>query len=195
MSDKEAEFSLLLRRTQEGDDAAKEELFTALASELHAAAAALMRRERIDHTLQPSALLNEALMRLLSDDVLQRASDRRYLFASANKAMQRILVDHARSKKALKRGDNRARSPLDLVIETLETRDKTSIVELTEALELLRERSPRQAEVVELRFFSGLRMDEIAVLMDLSEATVKREWTLARTKLFRLLGGIGQDAE
>ena len=186
---------MLLRRTQAGDASAKEELFAALATELHAAAAALMRRERIDHTLQPSALLNEAMVRLLSDGVLQRASDRRYLFASANKAMQRILVDHARSKNALKRGDGRAHSPLDLVIETLETRDKTNIVELTEALELLRERSPRQAEVVELRFFSGLRTDEIAALMDLSEATVKREWTLARTKLFRLLGGSEQDAE
>lgn len=187
MTSNSDELSLLIQQTQTGDADAKERLFAMLVQELRASAEAMMRRERVEHTLQPSALLNEAMVRLLSTSLLQRASDRRYLFAAANQAMQRVLLDHARSRGREKRAAQRNRSSLDDVIDTLEARDKTTIFELTDAMNILKERSPRQAEIVELRFFSGLQLEEIAKLLELSLATVKRELTLGKTKLYRLL--------
>lgn len=181
------DLSLLIQQTQQGDLGAKERLFELLIQELRASAQAMMRRERVEHTLQPSALLNEAMVRILSSSLLQQASDRRYLFAAANQAMQRVLVDHARRRSREKRSAERLRSSLDDVIETLESRDKTTIFELTDALSTLKAKSSRQAEIVELRFFSGLSIEEISTLVELSPATVKRELTLGKAKLYRLL--------
>jgi len=121
-TDPRAELTALLVEARAGDGAAKERLTRAVYGELRRMADALMRRERPDHTLQPSALVNEALIRLFDSDALDRAQDRRYLFAAAAQAMRQVLVDHARRRDADKRAGRRERVPLDRVLQYFEER-------------------------------------------------------------------------
>jgi RNA polymerase sigma factor (TIGR02999 family) len=187
MNSNEPDVSVLLGRIKQGDESARERLFRELQNELRDMAAALMRRERPDHTLQATALVNEACLRLIDSDAIDHASDRRYLFGMANRAMRQILVDHARSRQTAKRGGNHQRGSLDVVLENFEASNGCRFEDLEASLQSLEQGSPRQREVVELRFFSGLSIPEVAEVLGVSVGTVERDWRLARAKLYRQL--------
>jgi RNA polymerase sigma factor (TIGR02999 family) len=187
MTQGEHEVSILLQQVKGGDESAREQLFGQLQSELRDMAAALMSRERPDHTLQATALVNEACIRLLDSDAVNNASDRRYFFGMANRAMRQILVDHARRRQTAKRGRDFQRGSLDIVLDNFETSNGCRFEDLEASLESLEKDSPRQREVVELRFFSGLSIPEVAEVLDVSEGTIERDWRLARAKLYTQL--------
>ena len=187
MTQPESEVSMLLHQVKQGDSAARDRLFATLQGELRDMAEGLMRRERPDHTLQATALVNEACIRLLDSDAFNNASDRRYMFGMANRAMRQILVDHARKRKTDKRGGDYQRASLDIVLDNFESRNHCRFEDLEAALESLESTSPRQREVVELRFFSGLSIEEVANVLEVSVGTIERDWRLARAKLFQLL--------
>lgn len=187
------EYTLLLGQIQAGDENAEAKLFGRMQTVMRATADMMMRKEACDHTLQPTAVVNEAIIRILNSGLLQKADGRRYLFGAANKAMREILVDHARRRNAYKRPGSHERSSIDSMLETLQQRDNVEICELNDALEALRKQFPRQAEIVELRFFSGLTVEQIADVLEISTATVKREWAAARARLKLLMGGDADD--
>ena len=187
MSEPEHEVSMLLQQLKDGDESVKEKLFDELQDELRQMASALMRRERPDHTLQATALVNEACMKLLDGDAIENANDRRYFFGMANRAMRQILVDHARKRQTAKRGGDYQRGSLDIVLDNFESSNGCQFEELEASLEELEKTSPRQREVVELRFFSGLSIPEVAEVLDVSEGTVERDWRIARAKLYQQL--------
>tara|TARA_R110002072_G_scaffold5348_4_gene34806 strand:+ start:979 stop:1638 length:660 start_codon:yes stop_codon:yes gene_type:complete len=187
VSQPETEVSMLLQQVKNGDEEAREKLFVTLQSELRDMAGALMRGERPDHTLQATALVNEACVRLLDTEALKNVSDRRYMFGMANRAMRQILIDHARRRRTNKRGGDYQRASLDVVLDNFEANNRCQYEDLESALEGLEATSPRQREVVELRFFSGLTNEEVAKVLEISVATVERDWRLARAKLFEQL--------
>lgn len=187
MSESQHEVSILLEQIKGGDESARERLFIELQSELRDMASALMRRERPDHTLQATALVNEACIKLLDSDAINSALDRRYFFGMANRAMRQILVDHARRRQTTKRGGDYQRGSLDIVLDNFETSNGCQFEDLEASLEALEKESPRQREVVELRFFSGLSIPEVAEVLEVSVGTVERDWRLARAKLFQQL--------
>lgn len=160
-------------------------LITLVHSELRAIALTHLRHERPDHTLQASALVNEAYLRLLGGNY-PPWSDRLHFFRAAAEAMRRILIEHARSRLRAKRGGNRERVPLSAVSLASE-QDPVELLALNEALQRLKEKDPRTADVAELRFFVGLSVEETATALEISERTVKREWALARAWLFNAL--------
>ena len=183
--------TVLLRAWAQGDEAAGDELFPILYSELRRQAGRYMRRERPGHTLQPSGLVHEAYLRLAASPDLDW-HDRAHFFAIAARVMRQVLVDHARRRRAAKRegchvtfeeGDAPADAPLE----------PPELLDLENALRELAALDPRQAQVVELRFFGGLDVQETADVLGLSERTVKREWQTARAWLqHRLLQGGGE---
>ena len=154
--------------------------------ELHRQAARYLRPERKDHTLQPTALVHEAYLKIAKPGPAAY-QDRHHFFALAAQAMRRILVDHARAHNAGKRGGDQTRITLDVAFAV--THQKTlDVLALDEALERLAQMHPRQTRVVELRFFGGLSIPEIAEVFHVSEKTIKRDWEAARTWLFGALG-------
>jgi RNA polymerase sigma factor (TIGR02999 family) len=153
--------------------------------ELRRLAVQRMAGERADHTLQPTALVNEAYLRL-AGDVNMRWSNRAYFFAAAAEAMRRILIEHARARQGPKRGGDRCKIPLN-VVDLATNDDPEQIVMLDEAISRLEERDPDAARVVKLRFFAGLSVDEVARVMGVSSRSVKRDWALARAFLFKEL--------
>ncbi len=166
-----------------GDAAAS--LFSLVYDELHRLAAAALRNERRDHTLQPTALVHEAYLRLAGEPD-GRWESRAHFLAVAAQAMRRILVDHARGRNALKRGSGWRAEPIDgLDLPTLPGDEPIDLLALDEALARLAALDPRQAQVVELRFFGGLTVEETAAVTGLSDRTVKREWQMARAWLRR----------
>lgn len=177
------EVTRLLRELETGGDAARERLFELAYEELRALAAGLMRSERPEHTLQPTALVHEAAARLLDAQALKSAPNRAYFFGAMARAMRRVLVDHARRRSAARRGGDSLRVPLDDTIEQLEATHAVDLVSLDEALETLGELHSRQAEVVMLRFFAGFTMSEIAQQLEVSVSTVEADWRLARAWL------------
>ena len=156
--------------------------------ELRRLAAAYIRRERPGYTLQPTALVNEAYLRLLKDDPA-RWQNRAHFCAIAAHSMRQILIERARARDAQKRGGARARVTLDEAPVAGGERS-IDLVALDEALERLAAIDPGQARLVELRFFGGLTVEETADAMDISPATVKRHWTVARAWLARELKGL-----
>ena len=182
-----ADLTTLLEQAGAGDADARERLTRAVYGEFRRIADALMRRERADHTLQPSALVNEALIRLFDGDVLARAQSRRYLFAAAAQAMRQVLVDHARNRDAEKRAGRRERVPLDQVLDDFEER-KLDVIAVHEALDRLTALNERQGLVVALRFFVGLTVPEVAEALDVSTGTVEGDWRVARAWLRGQLG-------
>jgi RNA polymerase sigma factor (TIGR02999 family) len=164
-----------------GDQQALARLYEHVYDELRRMAAAGMRREHSGaHTLQPTALVNEAYMRLTPGG---RFENRRHFFGAAAQAMRRILVDHARAKSAEKRGGGQERITLsDLDVAVPE--DDLDVLAVNDALERLSQEDPRLAELVNLRFFAGMSIEDTARAMDLSPATVKRDWVFARAWLF-----------
>lgn len=173
----------LLARIDRGDAAARDDLMGLVYGEFRAIAGNLMRQERAAHTLQPTALVHEAALRLLDGESVRRMKGRGYLFAAMTRAMRRILVDHARARAAACRGGNYQRVPLDTVVDAVENTGRVELVALDEALERLSELNARQAEVVTMRFFGGFEMAEIADTLEVSLSTVEKDWRLARAWL------------
>jgi RNA polymerase sigma-70 factor (ECF subfamily) len=182
----------LLRQWQQGDTAAAADLVAAIHAELRRLAAVRLRQERRDHTLQPTALVNEAWIRLA--DVREDWRNRAQFFGMAAIAMRRILVDHARRRHAAKRGDGREHVALDDALNALASPlPDERLLALDEALSRLEQLDPRQARVVELRFFTGLSVADTAALLGISAGTVKREWAAARAWLFDAIQGTPLD--
>lgn len=171
----------LLRDCQAGDQRALSQLIAIVYGELRRLAAYYMKNERPDHTLQPTALVHEAYLRLVGRG--QRDwRDRAHFFAVAAETMRKLLVDHARARLAAKRGGNQTR--VDVKTPTApDTSESEDLIALHEALARLNERDPRQARVVELRHFGGLSIAEVAAVLGISERTVKREWGMAKAWL------------
>jgi RNA polymerase sigma factor (TIGR02999 family) len=168
-----------------GDQAALDELMPLVYSELRKLARGYMRNQPADHTLQTTALVNEAYLRLI-DSSRVNWQNRTHFFAISAQLMRRILVDFARRRNSLKRGGEVQKVELDegLVVPLEE---KTDLVALDDALKILAEMNPRQSQVVELRYFGGLSEEEIAEHLEISVRTVRRDWSVARAWLFRKL--------
>ncbi len=168
-----------------GSPDAKASVFDVLYAELRRLAAATMRDERFDHTLQPTALVHETYLRLT--DFHGAWSNRGHFFAVAATAMRRILVEHARGRNAIKRGNGATRLSIDDVdvAASVESTDAVDLVALDDALDRLSTLDARQARIVELRFFGGLTVEETARVVGISERTVKREWQVSRAWLRR----------
>ena len=175
----------LLRKWSDGDGQALEELFPLVYDELHRLAYIYLRRERPGHTLQTTALIHEAYMRLV-DQTEGSWDSRAQFFAFAAKIMRNVLVDHARAKQREKRGGDALKvSFTDLNAKTPEI--DLDLIALDEALDRLNSIDVRQVRIVELRYFGGLSLDETAEIMKVSRATVARDWNVARVWLHREL--------
>lgn len=179
------EVTLLLRAWGEGDAQALDRLAPLVYQELHRIARGYMARERTGHTLQTTALVNEAYVRLV--DARQVTwHDRAHFFAVCARAMRRILVDHARSRGYLKRGGGKVRVQFDEATGMAWSAD-SDLLELDEALDRLSALDPRKGKVVEMRFFGGLSVAETAEALRISPETVMRDWKMARAWLYREL--------
>ena len=176
----------LFARARAGDEGALERLFPLVYDELRGLAGNYMRRENPRQTLQATALVHEAYLRLIPDGKL-KWNDRAHFFALVARSMRQILVERARARHAEKRGGAAAR-PVTLHDELLgEAERSIDVLALDEALQQLGELDSRQAELVELRFFGGLTVEETAEVMSISPATVKRDWSFAQAWLRRQL--------
>lgn len=177
----------VLQRISGGDPGAVDRLLPLVYDELRALARRELRRERSDHTLQPTALVHEAYFKLARLDRLEWR-DRAHFFGAAAGTMRRVLVSHARRKRAEKRGGGAKAVPLENVV--LAARERPDdVLALDEALARLADLDSRQAQVVECRFFAGMSVPETAEALGISPATVKRDWTAARAWLNRELTG------
>lgn len=185
------ETSELLKKVTRGSGTAAERLFPLVYEELRGLAEGLFRSERGCHTLQPTALVNEAYVKLVGGEGVTWSS-RAHFFAMAARAMRRILIDHARRKNTEKKGRGWEKVPIDDVARAGEMRE-TDLLAVSEALELLAERDERKAQVVELRFFAGLSVEEVAHVLDVSKATVEGDWRFARAWLSKRLRDGDQD--
>lgn len=168
-------------------ESATGELLEAVYQQLRHMARQRMAGERADHTLQATALVHEAFVRLVGDEQVSWES-RGHFYASAAQAMRRILIDHARGHNAVKRGGGRSRVPLN-VVDLAAENDPEQVMALEEAMVALEASDPRAASVVRLRFFAGLSVEDTASALDLSERTVMREWAFARAALFDHMQG------
>lgn len=182
----------LLKAMHAGDSEAAQNLLPLVYAELHRLAKSYMRRERPDHTLQATALINEAYLRLVGEDI--DWNSRAHFIGLAAHVMRRVLVDYARTRNAEQRGGGLQRVEMQDELAVSPGR-LDEVEQLDEALKRLEKENPRQARVVELRYFGGLSVEEIAALLQVAPRTVKREWALARIWLFRELRPGGQASE
>ena len=184
MADTEADVTTLLESARQGDTNAANELAARVQDALHRIAVNALKREEVGHTLQPTELVDEAFVRLIGQQGTTW-ENRSQFYALAARTIRRILVDHARSRRRAKRDGG--------VLVTLdegssdEKGDRLNVIALDDALQQLDTLSPRQARVVELRFFGGLDVEATARALDISPATVKRDWTFARAFLLQSL--------
>ncbi len=196
---KPSDVTLLLSALADGDRAAADQLLPLLYAELRALAGAMFKDERAAHTLQPTALVHEAFLRLVGtpadSQTAPAASSRAHFLALAAKVMRQVLIDHARARNAAKRNHGQVASNATIALDRTPTPDSAQpdILDLDAALGELAVLYPRAAHVVEMRAFGGLTDPEIATLLGVSRATVERDWTLARNWLKRRLGN--PDAE
>ena len=174
----------ILNRVKSGEQAAQAELFAAAYDELRSVASMLMRSERSGHTLQPSALINEAALRLIRQNVLEQIPGRAYFFGAMVRAMRHALIDHARGRAAQRRDPGEPLVSLDRAIDVMERESGVDLVALDDALSELSEKRERTGQIVELRFFGGLTLPEVAEQLGVSLATVNREWRYARAWLY-----------
>jgi RNA polymerase sigma factor (TIGR02999 family) len=182
----------ILQSWSRGNDGAPDELMRLVYDELHRRAAAYLRRERVDHTLQATALVHESYLKLVD----QRQFDwknRAHFCSVAAQIMRRILVQHARDRNRQKRGGSWEKVYLDETRQ-LETERPPDLVALDDALRSFASVYPRESEVVELKFFGGLTRDEIAELLNVSAKTVSRDWNFAKAWLRRTLAAGDRDA-
>ena len=175
----------LLAAVAAGDTSAVDSLLPIVYAELRRRAGSLMRRERADHTLQPTALVHEVFLQLVNQDRVEWQG-RAHFFAVSSQLMRRILVDHARSRGRDKRGGGAPRISLDEGLGLTVHRD-ADVVAVDEALKRLAEVDERQARIVEMRFFGGLSVEEVAAVMGVSKRTVEGEWTMIKAWLRREL--------
>ena len=173
----------ILNAAQQGDPAAADELLPLVYDELRRLAAARMANEAAGHTLQPTALVHDAWLRLAGSDANTKFANRAHFFAAAAEAMRRILIDRARRKGAGKRGGDWQRIDLDKVEIATDADDDTLLL-VNESLEKLAKEDPRAAEIAKLRFFGGLTLEEAAQVMAVTERTANRYWAFARVWLF-----------
>jgi len=176
----------ILSEVDAGEATAPARLLEHVYDELRRMAAFKLSREKPGQTLQATALVHEAYLRLVDVDAAQRWNGRGHFFAAAAEAMRRILVEHARHKASVKGGGGLHRIELHADI-VQDHRSTVDVIAVSEALDRLHAQDPRKAEVVKLRYFAGLDLGETATALGLSEATVKRDWTYARAWLFREL--------
>jgi RNA polymerase sigma-70 factor (ECF subfamily) len=181
------EVTRLLGDWSGGDEGALEKLIPLVQPELHRLAHHYMSRERAGHTLQTTALLDEAYL-LLVNDANRNWQNRTHFVATAAQLMRRIMVDHARERRSLKRGGGALKVTLDEAALVTETRSE-ELLALDEALERLAAQDPRKSQIVELRYFGGLTVEEMAEFLHLSQRTVEREWNMAKAWLYRALSG------
>ena len=184
-SSRSSRVTQLLEKFEPGDRHAGEQLFADVYTELRALAARYLHRERKDHTLQPTALVHEVYLKLVGETRVDWQG-RAHFLAIAAQAMRQILVDHARRHRAAKRGGHRHRITLDenLIVES---RRNVDLLALEDALTKLTKLDQRQAHMIELRFFGGLSIDEVAKVTGISKRSVEREWTMVRAWLRREL--------
>lgn len=171
----------LLGQLAKGDDAAASRLIPIVYDELRRLAAGYMRRERQDHTLQPTALVHEAYLKLIEQRVVNWQG-RAHFFGIAAQTMRRILIDHARAHLRDKRGGGMIPVPLDEAL-AFSPEQSSDLVRLDASMERLAKLDPRQSRIVEMRFFGGLTVEQIAAIMNVSPKTVKRDWSMAKAWL------------
>lgn len=181
MPSEEHEVTTLLRKWSEGDQSALDQLTPLVYQELRRMAHQYMRQEKPGHVLQTSALINEAYLRLIDQRGIEWES-RSHFFGIAARLMRRILVDDARRRHLLKRGGPNIQVSLDAAL-TISQEQAANVVALDEALKSLELRDKRQSQIVELRFFGGLSIEETAQVLKVSPGTVMRDWTFARAWL------------
>jgi RNA polymerase sigma factor (TIGR02999 family) len=177
----------LLVRWRDGDREAVEELMPLVYQELRRLARHYLRQERPDHTLQSTALVHEAYLRLAGDQAPQW-QNRAHFFGIAARIMRQILVEHARGRNAAKRGGSACKLTLDESVALPQQID-VDVIALDKALNELSEMDAQQGRIVELRFFGGLTIEDTSEVLGISEATVKREWVTARAWLYRAMTG------
>jgi RNA polymerase sigma factor (TIGR02999 family) len=180
------EITRILREWSEGKSEAFDKLLPHIYDELHRQAARYLRREKPNHTLQTTALINEAYLKMIDSKEIEWES-RTHFFAFSANAMRQILVDYARTKNRLKRGGELQKVGLDEAVTVAVDEKEIDLVALDEALTKLEKIDEQQLRVVELRYFSGLSLEETAEVMKISRATVAREWAMARAWLSREL--------
>ncbi|HVF39890.1 MAG TPA: sigma-70 family RNA polymerase sigma factor [Gemmatimonadaceae bacterium] len=181
-----ADVTRLLREWRLGDSSAAEKLMPLVYDELHRAAARAMRSESDGHTLQPTALVNEVYLRLV-DQTDAEWKNRSQFYGVAAQVMRRVLVDYARTRMAEKRGGGLRAVTLDEINDGGSASSTINFLALHDALDKLATLDPDQVRIVELRYFTGLTIEETAEALDISAATVKREWAVARAWLRREL--------
>ncbi len=174
----------MLREWGEGDEKALEELMPLVYNELHRRAASYLRRERMNHTLQATALVNEAYLKLAAQNRVEW-KNRDHFFAVAAQAMRRILVDHARARHRQRRGGAAEALPLEEALLAAAEENNVDILALDEALTRLAKVDKRQEKLVELRYFSGLSLEDSARMLGISKATAARDWDFAKAWLYR----------
>jgi len=184
------EITQLLAQWREGNQSALDELYPLVYDELHRLARRYMSRERKGHTLQTTALINEAYVRLVDQKNVPWAN-RSHFFAISAQIMRRILIDHARRHQYAKRGGGARQVSLDEAATVVMPDQSGELLRLDEALKSLAEMDPRRSQVVELRYFGGLNNEEIAGVLRISENTVTRDWNMARAWLYQQLTGSG----
>ena len=179
------ETTRLLHALDRDDPSAAERLYIIVYDELRAVAARYFRDQPADHTLQPTALVNEAFLRLV-DQTRMEWQSRAHFLAVAARAMRQILIDHARRRGAVKRGRDLCRVTMDQAVTPIVDSDP-ELLDLDEALQKLAAIDQRQSKVVELRFFGGMTVEEVAHVLDVSKTTTETEWRMARAWLRREL--------
>jgi RNA polymerase sigma factor (TIGR02999 family) len=177
-----AQITRWLALWRNGDGQARDELFAVVHPELRRIAVQLLRRERPDHTLEPNAVVSELYLRLTGGQPVPY-QDRAHFFAIAAQTMRRVLIDHARARVAGKRGGEQRRVPLSDVDGWSQLPSSEQLLDLDAQLSALATADPRAARVVELRFFGGLREEDVAEVLQVSAITVKRDWKAARAWL------------
>jgi RNA polymerase sigma factor (TIGR02999 family) len=183
----------LLVAWSDGNRAALDELLPLVYDELRQIARRYMRRERTDHTLQTTALVNEAYLRLI-DQRQVHWQNRAHFFAIAAQMMRRIIVDHARSYHRQKRGGGAIKVPLEEAAVVTDEK-AAEMIALDDALKALAEFDPRRAQVIELKYFGGLSNEEIGVVLQVHPNTVMRDWNMARAWLYKELSGADSEAQ
>jgi RNA polymerase sigma-70 factor (ECF subfamily) len=184
--------SNILAKARAGDQGARGEVICRIYDELRLVAGRMMQRERASHTLTPTAVVHEAVMRLLGEAVFDRAPDGTFLRAAAARAMREVLVDYARRRAAARRGGEWVRVPLDSVVDYFEAQN-VDVSEVHEAIVRLTALDERQGRAITLRYFGGLSVPKIAVALGVSVATVERDCRLGRAWLHgQLRGGRGR---
>ena len=189
----EQDVTSLLLAIRDGDSTAARELVPLVYDELRRLAGHYMRGERPGHTLQATALVHEAWLKLIDTSRVE-FENRSHFFAMAAQQMRRILVDHARARQAGKRGGKAEKLPLNEVVVGPDA-EQADILALDDALQALAKLDPQQSRIVELRYFGGLSIEETAQVLGISPATVKREWAMARAWLRQELGPAPGDAQ